>query len=79
MDRKLFHVSLYNFDFYEGSRILGLSAFTVNPLENFSQIEQWIKDTGISPDHVRINLRPLGGLFSEDDRISNNVFYCNKF
>lgn len=78
MNFKLFYVGLYCFDYYEGQRILEIKAFTVNPLESFSDVLSWIDSTGIIPDHIRINCRPLGGLFNDDDRISNNVFYCNK-
>ena len=78
MDKYL--VSVFSFDCYEGSRILECRAFTINPLDSLDDVVTWINNLDFKPDHIRINFQVGGCLFdNEDNRISNNVFYTNKF
>lgn len=74
-----FRVSAFRFEFYEGSRILECYAFSVNPLDSYEEVIDWIRSLNSKPDHIRINYVNGGCLFdNEDTRISNNVFYCTR-
>lgn len=77
MDR--YKVSVFQFAWYEGSRILECYAFSVNPLESLEEVVSWINSLESKPDFIQISYVNGGCLFdNEDTRIVNNIFYCNK-
>ena len=74
-----YKVSVFQFEYYDGQRILECVAFSINPLDSLAEVVVWINNLGFTPDHIRINHVIGGCLFdNEDTRILNNVFYCNK-
>lgn len=75
-----YRVSVFKFDYYEGSRILGCYAFSINPLDSLEDCIAWINSLDTKPDFIQISYKDGSCLFdNEDTRISNNVFYCNRF
>lgn len=73
-----YRVSVFNFEWYEGHRILMISAFSINPLDSLEDVVEWLRQLDFKPDHIRINYNDASCLFdNEDSRISNNVFFCN--
>lgn len=72
-----YRVSVFNFEWYEGSRILMCSAFSINPIDSLTDCVAWINSLDYKPDFIQISYNNGSCLFdNEDSRISNNIFYC---
>lgn len=72
-----YRVSAYQFEYYEGHRILECVAFSIDPLDTLEEVVSWIRSLDFKPDHIRVNYMDSCCLFdNEDTRILNNVFYC---
>lgn len=74
-----YRISAFTFESYEGSRILMCQAFSINPLESLAECVAWIDSLDFKPDFLQITYKDASCLFdTEDTRISNNIFYCNR-
>lgn len=74
-----YKVSAFQFDYFEGSRILGCYAFSIHPLNSLSDVVDWINSLDSKPDFIQISYCDGSCLFdNEDTRIVNNIFYCNR-
>lgn len=74
-----YRVSVFNFDYAEGRRILTCTAFSINPLNSLEECIEWIHQLDFKPDFIKISYKDGSCLYdNEDTRIINNIFYCNR-